>query len=234
MNDTTVKTAPADEKKAKTQKVLSILIIVALALMVPVLIVNCTLIIKSFVNPDVPPSIFGLTPQYLDEDIEKYDMKKGDMIIVKSADVEDIEVGDIIVFTTGKNDGKIVFQTVETILKDSDGNVSGWQTESPDGVFKGSTVMKKNLVGEYKGTRIPVLGAIATFTQTIPGIIVCMAIPLGLLIAYEVVCAKKKEKESDSEKSELLAELEELRRAKEQAEAQSSAEEAPTDDGEDA
>ncbi len=213
------KVIDVDTKKAKTQKVLSILIIVALCLMVPVLIINCTLLVKKAVAKDnKPPAIFGLVSQYIDRDLEHVDLKKGDFILIKTVDVEDVEVGDVIVYMKNAQDRDISYGKVETILEDSDGTVSAWVLESEDGVFAGATVFTSNLVGEYNGFNIPVVGAIANFMGSPWGIIICMAIPLGLLISYEVVSAKKKEKESDENKAELLAELEALRKEKEEAE----------------
>ena len=205
-------------KRAKTQKVLTILIIISLALMLPVFIINCTLIIKSLANPDVPPSLFGVTTLYIDEDLSSIDVKKGDMIFIDNCGPEDIEVGDAIYYKTLS--GAFAIQTVHTVLP----NNEGWYTVEPtEGFNIFNTVSANQLIGEYEGTKIPVLGGVATFTQSIPGIIICLAIPLGLLVAYEVVCAKKKEKIANDDKAELLAELEALRKAKEEADKNSAA-----------
>ncbi len=205
-----------DAKKAKTQKILSVIIIVVIALMVPVLVINITLLIKSWVNPDVPPTLFGNITLFVDEAMDP-DIKKGDMVFIKACEPEDIEIDDYLLYKTNKG---YVLQKVDMIYKASDGEVAGWYTSSNlDSTLGGNTVPASNLIGKYEGGRISSLGAIASFMGSIWGIIICMAIPLGLLVAYEVVTAKKKEKASDNEKSELLAELEALRKAKAEAEA---------------
>lgn len=209
-----------DAKTAQTQKTLSILIIVAIALMIPVLIINCTLIFKQLADPGVPPSVFGLIPQYIQEDMDNLDIKKGDMILLVKAAPDDIEVGDVILFKTAS--GKYILQEVESIVVDSNGAVKGWYTIEPIEAFGPNLALANQLMGKYNGTRIWGLGAVAMFTQTVPGIIICMAIPLGLLVAYEVVNAKKKQKETEDDKAELLAELEALRKAKAESEANKS------------
>lgn len=225
MNTTNeTKIIDVDAKKEKTQKILTILIIVALALMIPVLIINCTLIVKQLANPDVPPSLFGNIPQYINDDMDNLGIKKGDMIFIKKAEPADIEVGDVIFFKTAS--GKYILQEVDSLIT-TNGELKGWYTKEPNEAFGLNVAFTSQLLGEYNGTRLWGVGAVATFTQTIPGIIICMAIPLGLLVAYEIVCAKKKEKEADDDKAQLLAELEALRKAKAEAEKEEAPTEAP-------
>ena len=46
----------------KSQKIVNIVAIVICVLLIPILIMNCVLIIKDIVNPNEVPSIFGKTP----------------------------------------------------------------------------------------------------------------------------------------------------------------------------
>lgn len=220
MNET--KNFDKNEKSLKTQKVFSILIIIALALMVPVIIVNCTLIFKQLTTPDVPPSIFGLMPQYIGDDMDNLGIKKGDMILIKKVDADDIEAGDVIFFKTLS--GKYILQEVDTVVLDETGAVKAWYTKEPNLTFGLNIVYPSQLLGEYNGARFWGVGAVATFSQTVPGVIVCMAIPIGLLVAYEIVCVKKKSKATEDDKAQLLAELEALRKAKAEKDAKEAQE----------
>ena len=231
MNEVNEKrTVSADTKKAKTQKVLSILVIIALVLMVPVFIYNCVFLVKKAVAKDnKPPAMFGYVTQSVPNDkFEDLGMNKGDLIFIKKVDVDDVQVGDTIVFMKNTTSKDIYIQKVAKIETNSDGKVTAWLVESDTNIS--TLVLTDQLVGEYNGNRIAAVGSIVSFLGTPWGIAICMIIPLGLLVAYEVVSAKKKEKAADDDKAELMAELEALRKAK--AENEASKEEAPEENGE--
>ncbi len=65
-------------------------------------------------------------------------------------------------------------------------------------------------MGVYK-TRIPGAGKVAMFLKTTPGFIVCVALPMLLLIAYELIRRRKYDKAKQRDTDALLAELEALR-----------------------
>jgi signal peptidase len=49
------------------------------------------------------------------------------------------------------------------------------------------------------------------FLQSTPGLVVCVAVPLALLIAFELIRRRKYEKSKNEDTQALLAELEALR-----------------------
>ena len=53
------------------------------------------------------------------------------------------------------------------------------------------------------------------FMQTVPGLILCVFVPLGALIAYDLFKRKEYDKEKENEKQALLNELARLRLEKE-------------------
>ena len=67
------------EPTSKLHKTLTIVGIVLCVILVPMLIVNCTLIIKSFVNKDEVPNIGGLMPLIVLTDSMYPDIKSGDI-----------------------------------------------------------------------------------------------------------------------------------------------------------
>lgn len=85
-------------------------------------------------------------------------------------------------------------------------------------------VPAENLVGIYR-SRIGGAGNVAMFLQSTPGLIVCIVLPLGLLIGYDVLRRRKYDKAKQQDTDALLAELEALRAMKaEQTEPQPTAE----------
>ena len=75
-----------------------------------------------------------------------------------------------------------------------------------------------NLVGRYQSL-IPGAGNVAMFLQTTPGLVVCVALPMVLLIAYELIRRRKYSKSKEEDTQALLAELEALRARQAEADA---------------
>ena len=80
MSEVTKKKPDAVDESTKTQKVLSIVGIVLCVLLVPILIINCTLIIKSFTNKEEVPGIGGFTPMIVLTGSMEPVIKEGDVI----------------------------------------------------------------------------------------------------------------------------------------------------------
>lgn len=203
--------------KTKSNKVLTIIGIVLCVILVPILIVNCTLIIKSFINKDEVPDFGGLLPMIVLSPSMEPDIKEGDLIFCVTADPEEVEVGQVISFfdpsgngtmvTTHKvdeiivEDGKIYFKTYGINNKKADGSYD----KDP------KPVPAENLVGRYTGVRLPKIGSFAMFMQTPAGLILCVAVPIVALIAYDLIRRKKMDKTNDDDVAALKAELEKLK-----------------------
>lgn len=71
-------------------------------------------------------------------------------------------------------------------------------------------VSASDLIGVYQ-SRIPGAGNVAMFMQTTPGLIVCVACPIVLLVGWDVLRRRKYEKAKQKDTDALLAELEALR-----------------------
>lgn len=87
-----------EEKEKKGGKVSLVIGIVLCCILVPILIMNCVLIVVSFANPEKPPSVFGLTPMIVLTDSMEPLINEGDIIISKTCDPDSVKVGDVISF----------------------------------------------------------------------------------------------------------------------------------------
>lgn len=202
------------EKPSTSHKVLTIVGIVLCVILIPILVINVTLIVKSYTNKDEVPGIGGVKPLIVLTDSMDPTIKSGDLIICRVADSDDIKVDDIISFFDPAGNGtSVVTHRVIEIVDDGDGTVSyrtrGDNNNTDDKVL----VPEENLVGEYK-TRIPLAGHVAMFMQTTPGLIVCVILPIILLVAYDIIRRKMYEKTKDDDTQALLAELERLKAEK--------------------
>lgn len=206
------------EKASLTHKILTIVGIVLCVILIPALIINCTLIIKSYINPDQVPTVGGYCPLIVLTDSMYPQIHSGDLIICKTIDPETVEEGDVIAFFDPAGNGStiVTHQVIEVVMADEEGlmfRTQGTANNAPDKKL----VPAENVVGEYQ-FRIAGAGHVALFMQKPEGLIVCVVVPLLLLIGYDVLRRKLYEKSKKADTDALLAELEALKAEKAKAE----------------
>lgn len=205
----------SESRKAKkdSNKVLTILGIVLCVILAPILIMNVTMIIKSFINPDKVPTLGGYAPMIVLTDSMYPKIKSGDLIMVKSADPESVQVGDVIAFfdPAGNGTSVVTHRVVQVV---NEGGLQFQTKGDANNTEDPSLVPAANLVGKWTGMDIRGAGNVAMFLQTTPGLIVCVAIPAIILIGIDMLRRRKYEKAQKDDTDALLKELEELRAAK--------------------
>lgn len=118
------KASAEKEPKTKGSKVTFVIGIVLCVILIPILIINCTLIINGFVT-DRPPSVFGYTPLVVLTDSMDPLIAEGDVIFAKDVDADDIKVGDVIsFFDPASPDDAVLTHRVIAIETDEEGNRS--------------------------------------------------------------------------------------------------------------
>lgn len=187
-------------------------------ILIPVLIINCTLIVKSFTHKEQVPSIGGLFPMIILTDSMTPEFSSGDLIICQTAKAEDIQEGDIICFYDPAGNGTTTVTHRVTKVTADDSGALAWETKG-DANNTGDSMLvpADNLVGLYR-RHFAGLGNIAMFMQTTQGLILCVICPIILLVAYDVLRRRAYEKAKQRETEWLMAELESLRAAKEKIE----------------
>ena len=193
-----------------THKVLTVVGIVLCVILVPILIVNLTLIVKSFVNKDEVPDFGGMLPLIVLTDSMYPEIESGDLIICSTVDAEDVKVKDVISFFDPAGNGtSIVTHRVKEIKKE-DGKLMFLTRGDNNNTDDKDLVPADKLVGTYK-FRIPNAGNVAMFMQSTAGLIICVVLPIILLIGYDVIRRRIYEKNKQSDTDALMAELEALR-----------------------
>ena len=212
------------EKGAWRDKLRTILGIVLCAIFLPILILNCVLLVKGFANEDEVPSIGGVSPLIVLTDSMYPKIKSGDLIFCKKTEAEKVEVGDVISFFDPSGGSSVV--THRVIDVDTIDGVYYFQTQGDNNnIPDRKWVPEENLVGEWTGTRLAGVGRVALFMQSTGGLIVCIGAPLALLVVYDLVRRKKAEKSKQTDIDALLKELNELKAEKEKTETLSSEDE---------
>jgi len=203
----------AREKTSKLHKILTVVGTVMCIILVPILIINLTLIAKSYINSDEVPSIGGVFPLIVLTDSMYPEIESGDLIICNTADADDIKEGDIISFFDPEGNGSsIVTHRVIEIIRDGD-KISFRTRGDNNNTEDRLPIAADDLVGIYK-TRIPNAGHVAMFMQSTTGLIICVVLPIVLLVGYDLIRRRIYEKNKQTDTDALLAELEALRAEK--------------------
>jgi len=180
-----------ENSKKKIKKAESIIYTIVCIILIPILLLNTVIILKSVIDKDQVPSVFGIYPLVVLSDSMMGEFEIGDLIICKKAVPEDINAGDVICFyETGSNGKYITTHRVVDDLKLSQG-VNAWITKGDaNNANDLDEVRYESLVGMYMFT-IEGLGNAVLFLQTTKGLLLCVFLPTFILLAIELL--KKKE-----------------------------------------
>lgn len=194
---------------------LNIIGIILCIVLVPILIMNLILIVKSFADPDSVPSINGYSPLIVLTESMDPDIKAGDLIITKSIDKSEIEVGMTVSFFDPNSDSGAVVthQIIEKIIEE--GQVLYRTKGINNNISDRELVPEDNVIGEYTGTRFAGLGSIVLFAQSTWGLVICILIIVilfGIFILSSYLGNKKRSAEStDNSLAEAQAEIQALK-----------------------
>lgn len=201
------------EKSFVTHRVLTIVGTVLCIILIPILLINITLIAKSYINKDEVPSIGGTFPLIVLTDSMVPEIYSGDLIICNTAEAKDIKVNDVISFFDPAGNGtSIVTHRVIEIVEE-DGEILFRTRGDNNNTEDKELVPAENLVGVYK-MRVAGAGHIAMFMQSTAGLIICVVLPIILLVGYDIIRRRIYEKNNKQDTDALLAELEALRAEK--------------------
>lgn len=181
--------------------IIGILIIVVL---LPIMVVNITLIVKSYTQPEKVPTFMGVAPLIVLSGSMEPTIQIDDLIFTKEIKAEDIKVNDVICFKPFDAEN-VVTHRVTAISQDK--GITYYTTKGDaNNVEDTDKVQGIQVVGKYFA-RIGGAGKVATFLQSPIGMVIFVAIPLALFLLYDllrrIIYNKSKKKEVNAEKEEL-------------------------------
>ena len=203
------------QKTTTAFKVWTVVGIVLCILLVPILIINCTLIVKGYTNSDKVPSFGGVFPMIVLTDSMSGTFESGDLIICHTEDPAEVKEGDIIFYYDPMGSGSTtVTHRVTQVTTAPEGGIA-WVTKGDANNTEDLALVRaEDLVGVYQ-MHLAGLGSAALFMQTTPGLIICVLCPTLLLVAYDVIRRRLYEKRQKQDTDALMAELAALRAEKE-------------------
>lgn len=224
-------TTKEQNKGTGRNRVFTIIGIVLCVILVPILVVNVTMIVKSYTNPDEYPAFAGHTLMIVMSPSMEPAVMNGDLIMVKISDPDEIHGessegaadGDIIsFFDPDSTKNLVITHRCVQVNRDSDGNIVSFMTKGDANNTEDPTLVPaSNLIGICIH-RYAKLGDVAMWLQTTPGLIVCVAVPIILLVGYDLLMKRRYDKAKKKDTDALLAELAALRAQQAEKEAGSS------------
>lgn len=179
---------------------------------IPILIVNITLIVKTYLNPEEAPSFLGYKPFIVLSGSMEPTIITGDMAIIKECDPKQLKVGDVIAFKSGN--AIVTHRIIEVTVEDGE-NV--FITKGDNNNIEDKFPVQQNQVEGIFVRRIPKLGNIAMFLQTTIGTILCISIPFAIFMIQDIIERKKEKALQLQKQARLEKELQELKKQKEES-----------------
>ena len=200
------------EKSDSKKKIHSILSVVLCLILIPVILINLTLIFKGFSSNDEIPDVIGYRPVIVLSGSMEPTFNTGDMILLEPAkDPENLQKDDVIAYLVG---GKVTTHRIVQITE-LEGKKMYITKGDYNNIEDRIPVEPSQIQGVYNGKRIPNLGNIMMFMQSNMGILVFLGVPFAGYILWDIF---KRRKDSNKKTAQLEAELAKLKADKENKE----------------
>ena len=197
------------EKNGLLQKIVGAVGIALCVVFVPLLLINVTLIVKSYTSPDKVPDFLGYKPFIVLSGSMEPSIMTGDMVFVKETDPDSLKVGDVIAYKSGS--AVVTHRIVE--VKSENGETRYVTQGDANNAADQSLVKPADVEGIYQ-RRAAGAGNLAMFMQTTTGMILFVVCPLVLFVLWDVIRRQLESRKEVSRTKELEMELERLRAEK--------------------
>ena len=170
----------------KVSKIISIVTTSLIVVIVLLAAIVSFLFYNAKQNKEVPNAL-GYTAFAIQTDSMEDKIKVGDFILGKKCDPKELEVDDIITFYTVNNNGEVFVNThrIVEIEETNTGRVFTTKGDnSPD--IDPRRVYEGDIISQYNGFRIPLLGSFLTFLSGQLGFFLCIVLPVLLYTIWEV------------------------------------------------
>lgn len=168
------------------EKIISTILYIVL---IPIIIFNFTLIIKSFIKPNETPDFFGYKSFVIVSGSMEPTIKKGDAILVKDVPEEEIKVNDIISFTTEVNQTNVTHRIVNV---EEDDGVKKYTTKGDNNnVEDKEKITYQQIEGKYQ-FKINQFGIVINILKSKITLVVLILLIVGIS-CYKGKIEKKKE-----------------------------------------
>jgi signal peptidase len=195
----------ASAKRADKFSFATVIGVVLILILTPVLVVNFTLIFKSFVYPNEVPGFLGYKPFIVLTGSMEPAFSSGDLVIVKEVEANNLQLDDIIAFREGN--AVITHRIIEF---EQNGSSYRFITKGDNNNIEDRRpVNVEQLEGQYI-FRIRNLGNFAMFMQTPVGMALFIALPLLSFLLYDITRRTVHQRRQAQQTKNLEAELKKI------------------------
>lgn len=189
------------------QKVSNWILMIVCMVLVPVLIMNISIMIQANTNKDEVPSVFGYKPFIVLSGSMETEIKKGDLIIVEVTDPQTLEVNDVIAFRDAQ-ETVTTHRIIEIVEKDGETYfiTKGDNNDSQD----------QNLVefDDVEGIYVTRISGVGNMLNSLAQPTTIVIVVLGVTVIFGISFVVSNKKQRDEEQKEFL----EYKRMKEEQE----------------
>lgn len=172
-------------------------------ILIPMIIFNFTLIIKSFINPNKTPDFFGYKSFVIVSGSMEPTIKKGDAIFVKEVPEEEIKTNDIVSFSQGETN--VTHRIIEIIEEDG---IRRYKTKGDNN----NTEDKEKITYEQiEGKYLFKINQFGIITQVLKSKITLILLITIIILIY---CYKGKIEHKKQERKEKRKKYEEMNKRK--------------------
>jgi len=204
-----MKYAKQQPKKGFLGRLPSIIGVIICVLLAPILIMNLTIIIKSYIHPERVPDFFGIKPFIVSSPSMEDAIMTGDLVVTKTVDPATLKEGDIISFKSGTGDAVITHRIHEVTEKDGQ-PVFITMGDNNKGVTDAKPVTYEQVESVYL-FKIDRLGRLAMFMQKPVGMMVFVGIPLCSFILYDIIRRRLTDRREAAMENDAQTEIERLK-----------------------
>jgi len=194
------------KRNGSARLILSLFGVLICVLLVPILAMNLTIIVKSYLNPNEIPDFLGIKPFIVVTGSMEGTIDGGDLIITKVVEPEALEVGDIIAYSIDTS--VITHRIIEETQVDGQ---PAFITKGDANNIEDQDPVTFDQIESIYLFRIAGLGNVAMFMQTPVGMLVFIGIPLCCFILYDIIWRRFQAKKDSKKDDEMQSELENLR-----------------------
>ena len=199
-----------ETKKNNRGWIFTVINIVLCVILIPIILINVTVIISSYIHPDEIPGIFGIKPVAVLSGSMEDTFMTGDLIFVEKTDTGSLKENDVICYLL---DGQAVTHRIVGVEQGEDGAVSYITMGDANNTEDQDTVKPEQIQGIWNGVHLARLGDFVIFLSSTTGMILFIVCPILLLIIWDVIYRWRADKKDKSRTVELEAELNALKAA---------------------
>ncbi len=195
-----------------TGKISTIVSVIICVILIPIIILNTMMIVKTYTEPDHLPDVLGVSPVVVLSGSMAPTFDTSSLIFIKDADYENLEVGDVICFL--QSGTAITHRIIDVVTED--GQVSYVTQGDANNTADRLPVTPDQIEGVYFH-HFEELGGAVMFMQTTTGMILFVVAPVVLYLIFDIFKRRNESKDERSRTAELEEELAKLRAEKDTA-----------------